>query len=66
MSYIKDLVKSTLDEVKMETPRKFGYWVKALRSLSNDTIHEVFERTYNCEEYSEKCANTVGKPQLAR
>lgn len=66
MAYIKDLVKSTIDEVKMDSPRKFGYWVKALRSLNNDTIHEVFEKTFYCEKYSDKCANTVGKPELAR
>lgn len=66
MAYIKDLAKSTLDEVKMDSPRKFGDWVKALRSLNNDTIHEVFERTYYCEKYSEKCVNTVGKASLAR
>ncbi|KAJ8040656.1 hypothetical protein HOLleu_15014 [Holothuria leucospilota] len=66
MEYIKDLVKSTLDEVKMDSPRKFGDWVKALRSLNNDTIHEVFDRTYYCEKYSEKCVNTFGKAALAR
>ncbi|XP_071476668.1 uncharacterized protein [Diadema antillarum] len=63
---LKALVKSSREEVRMETPRLFGRWRAALQGMNNDTIHEVFDRAYDCSAYSQTCRNNPDKAKLAR
>ncbi|XP_071952665.1 uncharacterized protein [Antedon mediterranea] len=60
------LVDSTLDEVKMDTPRQFTEFVAIIRSLSNETIHEFYPMAYNCSEYRTECVENPWKEKLAR
>ncbi|XP_033108621.1 uncharacterized protein LOC117110129 [Anneissia japonica] len=60
------LVESTVDEVKMDTPRRFTEFVAILRSLSNETLHEFYPMAYNCSKYNDKCAENLWKEKLAR
>ncbi|XP_072173028.1 uncharacterized protein [Diadema setosum] len=63
---LKALVKSSREEVRMETPRLFGRWRAALQGMKNDTIHEVFDRAYDCSTYSQTCRSNPDKIMLAR
>nr|XP_054764059.1 apolipoprotein B-100-like [Lytechinus pictus] len=66
MDILKALVKISREEVKMESPRLFGRWRAALEGMTNETIHEVFDRAYNCSEYSETCRDNPDKEKIAR
>ena len=63
---LKKLVKGTRDEVQMDSPRLFGRWRAALEGMDNTTIHEVFDRAYDCSQYSQSCRNNPDKAKLAR
>ncbi|XP_063962637.1 uncharacterized protein LOC129271361 [Lytechinus pictus] len=66
MDILKALVKVSREEVKMESPRLFGRWRAALEGMTNETIHEVFDRAYNCSEYSQTCRDNPDKEKIAR
>ncbi|XP_063962648.1 uncharacterized protein LOC129270763 [Lytechinus pictus] len=66
MDILKALVKISREEIKMESPRLFGRWRTALEGMTNETIHEVFDRAYNCSEYSQTCRDNPDKEKIAR
>lgn len=66
MDILKALVKSSREEVQMESPRLFGRWRAALEGMNNETIHEVFDRAYNCSAYSQTCRDNPDKEKIAR
>ncbi|XP_041474845.1 uncharacterized protein LOC121423559 [Lytechinus variegatus] len=66
MDILKALVKISREEIKMESPRLFGRWRAALEGMTNETIHEVFDRAYNCSEYSQTCRDNPDKEKIAR
>ncbi|XP_030851735.1 uncharacterized protein LOC583017, partial [Strongylocentrotus purpuratus] len=66
MDILKALVKSSREEVRMESPRLFGRWRAALEGMNNETIHEVFDRAYNCSAYSQTCRDNPDKEKIAR
>ena len=66
MDILKKLVKGTREEVQMDSPRLFGRWRAALEGMDNTTIHEVFDRAYDCSQYSQTCRDNPDKVKLAR
>ena len=66
MDILKKLVKATRQEVQMDSPRLFGRWRAALEGMDNTTIHEVFDRAYDCSQYSQTCRDNPDKVKLAR
>jgi hypothetical protein len=59
-----DLVNKTVNETTIEAPRMFNNLVASLRSLDNETIHNLLPLAWNCTKHG-NCSNNR-EQELAR